>query len=745
MPIAQPSPVATLWRCSADRRRFLLEWFALAVLALAAAVLLCVRGWGGSIGQLFFDAVQRIDPAEASAQVLIVAIDDASIDELGGWPIPRDSYAKLLDRLADPREKPRSVGIDVLFLDPRPEDAQLARAMREHRVYLAMEYRAGPDGVRDLSRKPSAELERAATGMAHINLAFEKDGVIRGAKLMEGTVPHLALAMYGAGSFPDSVDSYRRFRLFDPARGVPTVSLSDVLEGRTPAGLFKDRHVLVGAVAPSLGDHYPTVYSGREGAGTPGVVLHAALLTGLLRGELIELAPTWVVLLATLLAITLVLAGLVLLSPGLELLLSMFVLVSTLLLSGLVLAWGNVWIDPSAVIIVVLLIKPAWAWRRMEMIVSFMRQRAGLIMSGQEGWVPEKRSSERLDTVLQTSRLLDRAIRTVKMHMGFLRTVLDASPNPMLVVDQEHGVLMCNTQMQELLPPIGEAVPIPLATLFSHLQMDGAHSLPQLAERPVFISLVQQHGTERHFILRAASLPAERGGQWLLAMADVTEMRSLQLQRDMTLQLLTHDMRTPVASIIALCRRDVAGTGAQVEHVLGIQRHAQRLLRLMDDFIISIAAESPRYQMSEAVFDFLLDEAIDEVKDLAESRHIDLHVNASDEPAFLSCDQRLIVRVLANLLVNAIRHGQPGSVVSVSYAPVAVPPGSRYLECKVCNHVAPRSRQAGADAHQRGFGLGRQFVETVVRRHGGEVTFEVPEVVGQLASIRLRLPLGSAA
>ncbi len=731
------------WRAqSADRRRFMLEWLVLAALALSVAAFLSLRGWGGAIGQLLFDAFQRLSPADPSAQVLIIAIDDASLEELGGWPLGREQYAKLLERLADPREKPRAVGFDLLFPDARTEDGLLARAMLAHRVYLAMEYTAASAGQPPLERKPSEALQGAAAGLAHINLTFERDGVIRGARLMEGVVPHLALALYGSSTDLEPGAHYRRFRLVDPRQGVPTVSLADVIAGRTPAGLFKDRYVLVGSVAPSLGDHYPTIYSGREGAGTPGVVLHAALLTGLLRDELIETATPQAGLLFSLAVIAVVLAGLVLLSPFLELLLSVLVLAVTIALSGVVLLRANVWLDPSAIIIVVLLIKPAWAWRRMEMIVSFMRQRAGLIMPEEVADAPAARASDKLDTVLQTSRLLDRAIQSIQLRMGFLRAVLDASPNPMLVLDEARGVVMSNTQMQELLPALRRESALSSATLLTQLGLESALDWDQLARRPSFISLTQDRGTERHYIVRAARLPAERPGQWLMAMADVTEMRSLQLQRDMTLQLLTHDMRTPVASIIALCRRDVEDGEDPAARMLGIQRHAQRLLRLMDDFIISIAAESPRYQMSEAVFDFLLDEAIDEVKDLADSRHIELQIQASEEPAFVYCDQRLIVRVLANLLVNAVRHGQTGRAVQVSYSLTEAPVPARFLECTISNHVASRNRQAAADAHERGFGLGRQFVETVMRRHGGEVVFKVPELPGQLASISVRLPLG---
>ncbi|OYU26936.1 MAG: hypothetical protein CFE41_13135 [Burkholderiales bacterium PBB2] len=728
---------------SREQRRFLFEWLTLCVLAVAATAVLTLQGWGAGIGHLLFDTIQRWQPAQAGSEVVIIAIDDASIDELGGWPIRRETYAQLLERLADPQDKPRSIGIDILFHDARPADVQLAQALRKHRAYLAMEYRPPTAGQPALVRQPGPLLAAAASGLAHINLAFESDGFIRGAHLLAGEVPHLALAMSGAAMDLKGGSSYRRFKLVDPAQGFPTVRLSDVVLGRAPPGLFKDRHVLIGSTAPSLGDHYPTIYSGRQGAGTPGVELHASLLQDILNEELIESAGLGLRLVYGVLAIALVLLGLLMLSPLVELLLSAGVLIAAPLLSVFVLRQFSLWIDPSPLLIVVLLLKPAWAWRRIEMIVMFMRGRASLILpSPRRDAAPLLRSLQS-DTVLQTSQLLDQAIESARARMDFLRAVLDGAPNPMMVVDEAGRVAMVNARMLADFPSDLAALRAPVGPVLAHLGLSQPGPR-ELVGGPHYVGVHHAQGAERHYILRVAALSVGPDPLWLVALADVTEMRSLQLQRDMTLQLLSHDMRTPVASIIALCRRtEPAGSGSAAESILGVQRHANKLLRLMDDFILSIAAESSRYQMSEAVFEFLLDEAMDQVQDLAHSRQIRIDIEPSAEPVFVSCDQRLMVRVLVNLLVNAVRHGQMGSVVSVSQQVSSEAEGEREVVCWIRNHVATQGTHSSSDPASRGFGLGREFVSNVVRRHGGQVDFSLPQAPGELAEVCLRLPLPS--
>ncbi|MFY7865590.1 CHASE2 domain-containing protein [Roseateles sp.] len=728
---------------SREQRRFLFEWLTLCLLALAATVVLTLQGWGAGIGHLLFDSIQRWQPAQAGTEVVIIAIDDASIEELGGWPIRRDTYAQLLEQLADPRDKPRAIGIDILFHDERPEDAQMAQPLRKHRAFLAMEYRPPAAGQAAQARQPGPLLTQAATGLAHINLAFESDGFIRGAHLRAGTVPHLALAMSGTELDSSGGNSYRRFKLVDPAQGFPTVRMSDVVQQRVPKGLFKDRYVLIGSTAPSLGDHYPTIYSGRQGAGTPGVELHASLLQDILNDELIESASKPWRLAYGAIAVCLVLLGLLTLSPLVELLLSAAVLLGAALFSVLVLREFSLWIDPSPLLIVVLLLKPAWAWRRLEMIVAFMSGRARLILPSPKRETVPLLQRLQTDTVLQTSRLLDQAIESVRARTDFLKSVLDGAPSPMMVVDEGGQVAMVNARIEEDFPAEFVALHVQVGAMLNYLGL--SQRLPQeLLGAPHYVSVSHTNGSERHYMLRAAALSVGPDSLWLLALADVTEMRSLQLQRDMTLQLLSHDMRTPVASIIALCRRTgpLADPSA-METLLGVQRHANKLLRLMDDFILSIAAESSRYQMSEAVFEFLLDEAMDQVQDLAQSRQIRIEIEPSAEPVFINCDQRLMVRVLVNLLVNAVRHGQMGSVVSISQH-VSIEAGDeRHVECWIKNHVATQGTHTNADPAARGFGLGREFVSNVVRRHGGQVTFSLPESPGQLAEVRLRLPLTS--
>lgn len=79
-----------------------------------------------------FDGYQMLLPRPPLAQgVIVIAIDDSSLAEIGQWPWPRSAMAALLQRLA--ALEPAAIGIDILFAEPDREpglDGRLASALK---------------------------------------------------------------------------------------------------------------------------------------------------------------------------------------------------------------------------------------------------------------------------------------------------------------------------------------------------------------------------------------------------------------------------------------------------------------------------------------------------------------------------------------------------------------------------------------------------------------------------------------
>ena len=101
----------------------------LALINIEATPLLGIRN-------LLFDHYQRLMPRDrTAAPVVVVAIDEKSLQAYGQWPWPRDLVARLVDRLV--AEKPLAVGLDILFVEPdRLGPNQLAKRLPQLPPYV---------------------------------------------------------------------------------------------------------------------------------------------------------------------------------------------------------------------------------------------------------------------------------------------------------------------------------------------------------------------------------------------------------------------------------------------------------------------------------------------------------------------------------------------------------------------------------------------------------------------------------
>jgi len=734
---------------STDERRYYREWLVIALTTLLAMTLFTAMQWGQSFGFVIYDQFQRWWPASPANDIVVIAIDDHTLEARGGWPLKRSDYAQLLQKLADTDNQPKAIGFDILFPDPTPQDLQLAEQIRRHNVFLAAEQPRGASSNLATVRQINPVLAQAAKSMAHVNLSFERDGSLRGAHLLDNGVPQLTLAMSGRPQQAyASHGSYRRIHLVDPQVGFPTASLADVLSGQVPLQFFKDKYVLIGSTAPSLGDHFATMYSGEQGSGTPGVMLHASLLNGILRDQLVVPVGVPVQLALSWLWLVLTLGALLVLSPLTELLVNVGVAVSTLLVSFGALMLTHFWFDPGLCVMAIALLKPAWAWRRNEMIVSFMAERAAQLDHVQRH---RKKIRQGLqlryftsDTLLQYSRLLDNAICMVNDRLQFLQGVVSKIPTAMLVADSDGRTLLTNPRMAQGLPAGLVDKGQSLEPLMAHLGLLTLN-LDMLSEKDHLVNGLDPHGALQHFIFRVARIPQEDDKPlWVLSLTDVTEMRQFQAQRDRTLQLLSHDMRTPIASIIALSRKPVPDTVVATESASYIHRHARTLLSMMDDFIFSIHAQAPHYKLVELLVDTLVDEAVYQVKDLAQAERMRLVQDFEETPQFVMADPRLLTRVLVNLLVNAIRYGAKDSDIHISVTHDEVFHPSPCVRCTVSNTVGKLSQDpAQGFSTGKSFGLGLDFVQTVVHKHNGHLHMHLPKTAGAIATVELALPLVS--
>jgi CHASE2 domain-containing sensor protein len=366
--------------------RSFVEWLVVTALCAGLAAAATTQGWLWRLDYAFYDAVMASRQASVDADVVIIAIDDRSLAEIGRWPWNRAVHALLLERLTHAGS--RAVALDIILNEPEPDypegDAALARAIAANgRVVLPVTH-ASRGARSDGEALPTPVFTQAAAALGHIHIELDPDGIARSIYLWEGMHqprhPQLSLALlalvqpetaavWPAPAGPPAAGWRRADWMHIPFVGPPGsfryLSYVDVLRGEVPDSLLRDKLVFIGASATGMGDIVPTPVSGHARP-MPGVEVHATVLRALREGTSIGMLPGWqtgplAALLVTGLMLVMLRSG-----PRFTLLVAFGLALAALAASALALRYGRVWLPPIGIVLGAMLAYPLWSWRRLE-------------------------------------------------------------------------------------------------------------------------------------------------------------------------------------------------------------------------------------------------------------------------------------------------------------------------------------------------------------------------------------------
>lgn len=744
-------------RAASGRLRF--EWWLVALLTSALVVLLVADRTPARLDNLIYDSLLRLARRAPSPDILIVAIDNRSLREIEPWMWSRARHAALIERLA--AAHPRAIGYDVLFVEPgQPDqDAQLGRAMAASgAVFVPLLLNVpGTNGASFDAIEPVEPVRRAAAGVGQANLIFDRDGLVRSMYLSEGEghrqwlqLAELIRRRTGRGTgLP--LDEEREgvkskglagrhpvmFAYAGPPGTFPTISAAAVLRGEVPPEFLRDRLVLVGATADGLGDQY-SVPLGHDGV-MAGVEIQANLLDAMLTGHLVRPVGGLPLYVASLLPLWVLLTAFRHLPPRANILL-LLALLATIAIGSAALLLAGIWLPPAAAMIALALVYPFWGWRRLEAISGYMTDELESFRA-EPDLIPRKPDGdEGADAVGRQVLLLHDAITRVRDLRRFVSDRMRQLPDATFVSDLDGQLLLTNAAAARLSESLALAPDDrgDMHALLAQFRYDRPG--PEI-ERPTLPQAgggAEMGGGEvvtadgRWFDLRFALQRADDDTPvgWIVRIVDISEAKAMQRQREHILQLLTHDMRSPQASILAVIDR--AGPDALDEAAARrIEGYARRTLALADDFVQLARAETLDYALEEVALDDVLIDAADDLWPQSSARGIPIEVDTPDEPLFVMGERSLLTRALINLIGNAIKYGGgkpvhcalragPGvAICTISDQGIGIAP--EHLDT-----LFERFRRAPSAAGRRieGVGLGLTFVHTVVIRHHGTIRCE---------------------
>jgi two-component system phosphate regulon sensor histidine kinase PhoR len=241
----------------------------------------------------------------------------------------------------------------------------------------------------------------------------------------------------------------------------------------------------------------------------------------------------------------------------------------------------------------------------------------------------------------------------------------------------------------------------------------------------------------------------------VVVLHDITREKEISQMKNDFVSHVSHELKTPLASINAYAEMLVDGEARDGETIQQfcsiIQGQAQRLNRLIEDILNISRIESGLVKVNRDHHSvaLIIRDAVEMMNSYAQEKNITIHAQAPIlyDQAFV--DRDMISQVVINLLSNAVKYTPAGGSVTirsevdeadgrlrvtVSDTGVGIPP-------EAVEHVFDKFYRVEANnQYAKGTGLGlnlvKQIIETV---HGGKVF--VTSTVGKGSTFGFELPL----
>jgi signal transduction histidine kinase len=233
--------------------------------------------------------------------------------------------------------------------------------------------------------------------------------------------------------------------------------------------------------------------------------------------------------------------------------------------------------------------------------------------------------------------------------------------------------------------------------------------------------------------------------------------RSLEKSRRKLIEAVSHDLRTPLASIRAMVESindGVVTDDATIErYLLTMQAETQNLSQLIDDLfeLSQIDAGELKLHLDRYSIERLVAETMDTMAARAASQSISLEQQVDRTLTPVTMDYRRMQRVLSNLLQNSMQHTPPRGSVCVraldreAMVELQVADTGEGIPAKDLRKIFEPSDQPVRSGSRQpgGTGLGLRIAKGIIEAHGGRIWVESQPGRGSVFSFTL--PKGIAA
>ncbi len=319
---------------------------------MALLFFLPLRTWDTVHGKLYDLSLRIRGTLKPPPEIVIVAIDDSSMNQVGRWPWPRSKIAELITKIAEREAK--VIAVDVIFLplpgsEASPENRILGEAtQRAGNVIYPFYFTLGrPEGDKKVEAPsyitpyslilfddpykfsdfppftaqeifaPIPEVAQGAKALGHINVIPDPDGKVRWDPLFIEYAGHyypsfslqIAAAYLGLSRgdiavkvgqslrlgkiiLPTNAQGMMLINYYGSYQTVPHYSAAEVLAGKVTKEVLKDKIVIVGVTAAGTAAGVQDLMATPFSPKLSGVEKHAQEVASIIQNRLIS-RPVW--------------------------------------------------------------------------------------------------------------------------------------------------------------------------------------------------------------------------------------------------------------------------------------------------------------------------------------------------------------------------------------------------------------------------------------------------------------------
>lgn len=223
------------------------------------------------------------------------------------------------------------------------------------------------------------------------------------------------------------------------------------------------------------------------------------------------------------------------------------------------------------------------------------------------------------------------------------------------------------------------------------------------------------------------------------------ERKRLEMMREEWISNVSHDMKTPLASIrgyAELLNDGKMTPGEQTEYAQIIEKQSLHMQDLLDDLNLTMRLRHQQLPLSLTEVNMVqfIREIVIDTLNTPQYEQANIEFNATKDVIKYHIDEHFMRRAVMNFLHNALLHNPSDVAVNVLVddTSITISDNGKGISAEDLEHIFERYYRGTNTEQTHGTGLGTAIARDIIEAHGGTVTITSEEQQGTTVSIQLK-------